>query len=191
MNGLTMNNDIIDVLNDDGTSSANRINLATNTIIIYDDINNHLAKEITDHMPEIRDTNKALIIKINSPGGYVSSTQAILSELSSLDKDIIVDITGICWSAAAFIALLGDVRRMSQFGSCMLHYPRWGSDEQSLNEHKNEIQLAQKEFDAMSKILLKKTNVSYAAYKKKMDSNVDWYLSAQECKKLGIIDEVY
>lgn len=191
--GDMMNPDIIDIPKEDGSLSSNRINLDTNTIIIYDEINDHLAKEISDNINNMGKNTAPLIIKISSPGGYVSSTITIVSELMSYPEEleIIVDITGVCYSGAAIIALAGDHIRMSKFGSYMLHYPHWGSDEQTLNEHKLETKIAEREFDRLCLELLKRTKITPKEYKEKMKANMDWFLTADEAKKLGIVDEVY
>jgi len=182
---------IIDIPNDDGTFSANRINLQTNTLFLYDFISDHVAKEVSDRIGDMAKHGRNLNVMINSAGGFLSSGQAILAELSRFPNEIHVDIVGICWSMAAIIALSGDTCKMSKFGLFMLHYPRWDTGDQSLAEHKLDVKVTGRLFDSMVKSLLSGTKISYSEYKKRMEGNTDWYLTAEQCKKLGIVSEIY
>lgn len=71
--------------------------------------------------------NDIIHIYINSPGGYLNTTQAFLSAMSQTDAYIITEIVGECASAATFIFLAGHEFRVSDDADFMSHTVSYGA----------------------------------------------------------------
>jgi ATP-dependent protease ClpP protease subunit len=183
-------NGTIDILDSNGNISGNRINLSTRTIIIYGFIDEHVAKEISDVLPMmdlVRD--KPITIKINSIGGNLPDTQAIVTEMEKCQSTILVDIVGMAFSGAAVLALVGDEIQMSKYGLYMLHYPRWETDDAPLKQHKLDVKITTEHFERLIKGLLIKTKISIDEFRKQAKD--DWYMTPKVCLKKGIVHNVY
>lgn len=183
-------NNSIEVLDSNGNSTGNRINLRTRTILLFGMIEEAIAKEISDVLPvmdAIRD--KPIHIKINSLGGNVSDTQAVIAEIERCQNTVLVDIVGIAFSGAALLALAGDEISMSKYGLYMLHYPRWESEDVPLKQHKLDIKVVTEHFERTVKALLTKTKISIEEFRKQAKD--DWYLTPKQCLSKGIVNNVY
>jgi ATP-dependent protease ClpP protease subunit len=66
---------------------------------------------------------RPLDLRISSPGGVFAAAIAILLETEEHDRWVATTVTGEACSAAAIVALGGDVRRIDRCSTMMLHYP--------------------------------------------------------------------
>ena len=123
------------------------IDMDTRTIHIHGDIDQEMSKEISYNINKLDDSRLPITVKINSTGGLFEPVCSIITDLSNVNNEVIVDINGVAFSGAAMIALIGDYIRMSRFGQMMLHYLRWGTENQSLPEHRVDIEQSQEHFD--------------------------------------------
>lgn len=172
-----------------GQAYCNKVIIDTRQIFIYDEITPSLALEISEAMPYLRDSNRPLEIKINSMGGHLYSTMAIVSELMSFPVKIYVDITGVAMSGAAMISMAGDYIKMSRFGLYMLHQPNWPTERQSLHEHKVDVKQTELLCDRFFKELLSNTKLTFDEFKKQ--SKNDIYFTPRQALKLGLVHEIY
>jgi len=182
--------DIIDIQDQNGNSSGNRINLSSRTIFLFGFIDEYTSREISDALPEmdaVRDD--PITIKINSTGGNVSDTQSIVTELGECENTIAVNIVGMAFSGAALVALAGDEIKMSKYGLYMLHYPRWETDDAPLKQHKLDVKVITEHFERLVKDLLARTSISIDEFRKQ--ARDDWYMSPKMCLKKGVVDSVY
>jgi len=167
--------------------------ILNNKIFIVGEINNYMSLEISKSMQNIEEhcfkTNKNIEVYINSPGGFLDSCISIISTLKNSEFEMTTDITGVAYSAGAFIALAGDYRKISKFGSIMLHTPSFIIGEK-LEDSENYIQHTREHFDRFIKHLIKDTKLSFNTFKQRCN-NKDWYLSPLEAKKIGIINDIY
>ncbi len=181
---------IIDIGSDKNNLLANRINLDTRIITIFDEIEEHTAKEIIDTLPFLDTVKGTILVQINSMGGCFYSTQAIVSGLLRCENEIEVDIIGVAFSGAAMIVLAGDYVRMSKLGSLMLHYPSWETDYQDLFKHVKDVASLKEHFERMMKTLLKETKLPFDKFKKSTKSE-DFFITPAQCLKYNIVDELY
>jgi ATP-dependent Clp protease protease subunit len=100
----------------------------TATIYVYEAIGEDwmgeglTAKTFADDVSKIGNV-KEINVRINSPGGNVWDARAMASTLRSHKAKKIVDIDGICASAATYLACVGDRVNIAADGVYMVHPP--------------------------------------------------------------------
>ncbi len=138
---------------------------------------------------EASDPNKDIYIYINSPGGSVSSTIAIYDTVQYIRSDVSTICVGMAASGAALILASGAKGKRFALPNSriMLHQPLGGAQGQV-----SDIEIQTKELkrikDTINKILTYHTGQPLEKVEK--DTDRDFYLTAQESKDYGIVDEV-
>lgn len=138
---------------------------------------------------ENQDPKKDIIIYINSPGGSVTSTMAIYDTMQFVKSDISTVCVGMAASGAAVILAAGaKKKRMALPNSeVMIHQVMGEAGGQASDieiSAKHILKIKQK----LNKILAKHTGQK--ADKVEKDSDRDYYMSAEEAKDYGLIDEI-
>jgi len=138
---------------------------------------------------EADDPEKDIIIYINSPGGYVSAQTAIFDTMNYIKPDISTICIGQAMSAAALILAAGTKgkRRALKNARIMFHQISSGAvgHIDDMRIHMNESEFLNKRMIAELARITKKS-----VKRIKQDLNRDYFMSAEEAKKYGIIDEV-
>jgi len=158
-----------------------------------------LAGPIDDHTANIviaqllflesEDTKKDIFLYINSPGGSVTSTMAIVDTMNHVRPDISTFCVGLAASGAAIVLSAGKKgkRYILPNAEVMIHQPMGGVEGQA-----TDIAITAKHIlktrDNLNKLLAKNTNKSLAQVEK--DVERDFFMDAQEAKSYGIIDEI-
>jgi len=136
-----------------------------------------------------KDPKKEIQLYINSPGGFVSDTLAIYDTLQYVQAPISTVCLGTAASGAALLLAAG--RKGRRFAlpnvDIMLHQIMGRVAGQAI-----EIEIASKHMSEMknriNKILAHHTGQPLKTIEK--DTDRDFFLSAKEAKKYGLIDEV-
>ncbi len=135
------------------------------------------------------DGNKDITLYINSPGGSVTSTLAIIDTLNYVKPDVATVCVGMAASGGAWVLSSGT--RGKRFAlpnaEVMIHQPLGGTEGQASDiaitaEH---ILKTKKN---LIKIMSKNTGQSETQTEKDLDR--DFYLTAENAKKYGLIDEI-
>jgi ATP-dependent Clp protease protease subunit len=138
---------------------------------------------------QTEDHEKDIHIYINSPGGIVSSGLAIYDTMQYIKPDIATYCIGQAASMGALLLNAGTKgkRFVLPNSRIMIHQPMGGFHGQATDVeiHAREI-LKMK--DTLNKILAKHTGQPYE--KIQVDTERDYFMSAQEAKEYGIVDEV-
>ena len=138
---------------------------------------------------EASDPDKDIYIYINSPGGSVSSTIAIYDTIQYIKSAVSTICVGLAASGAALILASGTKgKRFALTNSrIMLHQPLGGAQGQV-----TDIEIQTRELkrikDTINQILTYHTGQPLEKVEK--DTDRDFYLTAQESKEYGLIDEV-
>ncbi len=170
--------------------SANTVNTDTRTVILYDDIDMTIAREVSDILPLMDSLdNSDITIKINSTGGDVFAVVSIISEIERCKNKVVCDITGVAYSGAAMIALACDRVIMSKYGLLMLHYPNWETENKTLVEHQKDLTVTQEHFERIMSKLLEGTKITLKSFKDKIDT--EQYFNPNQCLKAKLINEIY
>ncbi len=139
---------------------------------------------------EAEDPKKDIQLYVNSPGGSVTAGLAILDTMNYVKPDISTVCVGIAASAAAVILSAG--KKGKRFAlpnsEVMIHQPWGGAQGQA-----TDIEITAKHIlatrERLNKILAKNTGQDVKKIEK--DVERDYFMSAEDAKKYGIVDEIY
>ena len=128
-------------------------------------------------------------IYINSPGGSITAGMAIYDTMNFVKSDISTICIGMCASMAAFLLSSGarNKRYSLPNGEVMIHQPLGGAQGQA-----TEIKIAAERIlklkEKLNKILSNNTNQDIK--KIEQDTERDYFMSADEALKYGLIDKI-
>jgi ATP-dependent Clp protease protease subunit len=154
---------------------------------IDDDVANLIIAQLL--FLEAEDSEKPIHLYINSPGGSVTAGLAIYDTMQYVRPEIATLCIGQAASMAAWLLAAGTPGRRLGLPNCrvMVHQPMGGFQGQAtdVDIHAREIlKLRQR----MNELLAKHVNKPVEQIAK--DTERDYYLSAQEAKAYGLIDQV-
>ena len=138
---------------------------------------------------EATDPDKDIYIYINSPGGSVSSTIAIYDTIQYIRSDVSTICIGMAASGAALILASGAKGKRFALPNSriMVHQPLGGAQGQV-----TDIEIQTRELkrikDTINKILTHHTGQKFEKVEK--DTDRDFYMTAQESKEYGLVDDV-
>ena len=155
---------------------------------IDDDVANLIIAQLLFLQAE--DPKKDISLYINSPGGSVTAGLAILDTMNHIKPHVSTVCVGMAASAAAVILAAGE--KGKRYGlpnsEVMIHQPWGGAQGQA-----TDIEITAKHIlatrDRLNKILAKATGQSLEKIQK--DVERDYFMTADEAKKYGILDTVY
>ncbi len=154
---------------------------------IDDDVANILQAQLL--FLDSSDPHKDIQIYLNSPGGVVQSGLGIYDTMQWVSSDVATICTGMAASMAAIILAAGAKGKRSalRHSRVMIHQPSGGMQGQSIDMEitvKEIIKLKQELYS----ILADHTGKPYEDIEK--DSDRDYWMTAQEAKEYGLLDEV-
>jgi ATP-dependent Clp protease protease subunit len=135
------------------------------------------------------DSKKDIQIYLNSPGGSVYAGLGIYDTMQYIQPDVATICTGMAASMAAVILCAGakGKRTSLKHSRVMIHQPMGGAEGQA-----SDIEITAKEIQKLKKelyeIIAKHSNQEYEKVWK--DSDRDYWMTADEAKEYGMIDEV-
>ncbi|MDD2677932.1 MAG: ATP-dependent Clp protease proteolytic subunit [Candidatus Paceibacterota bacterium] len=138
---------------------------------------------------EHQDPKKDILLYINSPGGSVTSALAIYDTMQYVKPDVVTLCMGMAASGAAVLLAAGKKGKRVALPSSeiLLHQVMGGAEGQA-----TEIEIAAKQIIRVKKqlnqILAKHTG--QAISKVERDTERDFWLTPEEAKNYGIIDEI-
>ncbi len=138
---------------------------------------------------ESEDPKKDIHLYINSPGGSVTSTMAMLDTMNHIKPDVSTFVVGIAASGAAI--LLAGGKKGKRFAlpnaEIMIHQP-WGGAQGQATDIEITARQILKTRAKLNKILSETTGKSLSQIEK--DVERDYFMTADEAKKYGVIDKV-
>ncbi len=138
---------------------------------------------------EAEDEKKDIKIFINSPGGVVTSAMAIFDTMEFVKPEVQTICVGQAASAASILLSAGakGKRYMLPNSRVLIHQPMGGIEGQvtDISIHAKEILRIK---DRLNEILAQKTGQPLT--KIKTDVERDYFMTAEEAKKYGIVDEI-
>jgi len=135
--------------------------------------------------------DEPVTIKLCSGGGEIYPAHAIIGRLQRSKCKIIIEAYGQIMSAATSIFCAADVRRSSKYTTFMFHQTKLALPELITRDLNNEIEQNNKEEHLYLEILAEHTGKSIAFWNKLIKSGKNVYLTAEQCKKFGLVDEVF
>ncbi len=138
---------------------------------------------------QMEDVNKDINVYINSPGGAVTAGLAIYDTMQFVKCDVATYCVGQASSMGAMLLCAGTKGKRHGLPNSriMIHQP-WGGIQgaaEDISRHAKEILRMR---DRINEILSAHTGQSLEKVQK--DTDRDYFMSAQEAKEYGLIDEV-
>ena len=160
-------------------------------IFLGEDVNEHTANLVVAQLLHLAytDSDKDIKLYINSPGGSVYDGMAIYDTIQYIKPDVQTIGIGLQASMGAFLLSSGTKGKRVALPSSriMIHQPSSGTQGKISDQ---EIALKEGLYlkHQLNKILAKNTGQKLAKIEKDVDR--DFWMSADEAKAYGIIDEV-
>lgn len=155
---------------------------------INDDIANVIIAQLL--FLESEDPDKDIMIYINSPGGHVTAGMAIFDTMQHVRCDVATICMGQAASMGSFLLAAGTKGKRYALPNSriMIHQPLAGFQGQA-----TEIEIHARELlktrDNLNRLLAKHTGQPIE--KIQQDTERDYFMSAEEAKTYGLIDEVF
>jgi ATP-dependent Clp protease, protease subunit len=165
--------------------------LRDNIIFLDGPIDDHVANLIIAQMLFLQseDSKKDISLYINSPGGSASATLAMIDTMNHIKNDVSTIVVGMAASGGAWLLSAGTKGKRFALpnSEIMIHQPLGGAEGQASDieiRAKNILKLREN----LAKIMAKNTGQTLSKVEKDIDR--DYFMSAEEAKKYGIIDKV-
>jgi ATP-dependent Clp protease protease subunit len=139
---------------------------------------------------EADDPEKDINVYINSPGGFVASGLAIYDTIQFVRPNVATTCVGQAASMGALLLAAGTKGKRAALphSRIMIHQP-WGGVQGQVSDieiHTKELLLVKKK---VNELLVKHTGQPMEKIEKDTDRN--FFMSAEEAKAYGLIDEVF
>ena len=165
--------------------------LKENIIFLGGIIDDHASNSIVAQLLYLqsKDPKKDISFYINSPGGSVTSTLAILDTMNHIKNDVSTVCVGVAASGGAWLLAGGKKgkRQSLENAEIMIHQPLGGAQGQA-----SDIEITAKHIlrtrERLNKIMAKNTGQKLSQIEKDVDR--DFFMDANEAKKYGIIDHI-
>ncbi len=135
------------------------------------------------------DPKKDIKLYINSPGGLVTGTLAIIDTMNHIKCDVSTVCVGLAASGAAWVLSSGKKGKRFALPNAevMIHQPLGGVQGQTTDIEIRAKQMLRSR-ETLAKIMAKNTGQPLAKIEK--DIERDYFMIAEEAKKYGIIDSI-
>ena len=165
--------------------------LRERVIFLVGPVNDHTANLIVAQLLFLESENpdKEISLYINSPGGSVSAGMAIYDTMNFIKPAVSTMCIGMAASMGAFLLAAGAKgKRFSLPNSkVMIHQPLGGTQGQA-----TEIEIAAREIlktrERLNQLLAENTGQPLSRIE--VDTERDYYLTADEAKAYGLVDDV-
>ncbi len=161
-------------------------------IFLTGEINDAVADAVVAQLIylEGKDPNKDICLYINSPGGSVTAGMAIYDTMNYIKCDVSTICIGLAASMGAFLLSSGakGKRYALKNSEIMIHQPLGGAQGQA-SDIKIQADHIIKTKHRLNSILAENSGKPYEVVEK--DTDRDNYLSAEEAKEYGLIDEIF
>ncbi|WP_413162152.1 ATP-dependent Clp protease proteolytic subunit [Capilliphycus salinus ALCB114379] len=160
-------------------------------IFLSEEVDDGIANAIVAYMLYLdsEDPNKPIYLYINSPGGSVTAGMAIYDTMQYIKADVVTICVGLAASMGAFLLAAGTPgkRLALPHARIMIHQPLGGTRGQA-----SDIEIEAKEIlrirGLLNSILAEQTHQPLEKIEK--DTDRDYFLSAEEAKNYGLVDQV-
>lgn len=160
-------------------------------IFLSDEVNDVTASLVIAQLLflDAEDPGKDIFLYINSPGGSVTAGMGIYDTMQYIKSDVSTICVGMAASMGAFLLAAGakGKRYALPNSTVMIHQPLGGAQGQA-SDIKIHADFIIKTREKLNKILSERTGKALEQVEK--DTDRDNFLSAEEAKDYGLIDEI-
>ena len=170
------------------------IDAESNIIYISEEIAEHTLPELIQKFRTVTRFNdpekdvQPINLMINCLGGDLITTLGIIDYLNSVDRPVNTICRGGAMSAAALILTCGTGKRYMSPNSTVMFHEGSMMEMGRVTDVKNSIKWSEVLLDKVYQLLADKTKEDIDFWKKTLQA--DTYLTAEECIKLGVVDEI-
>jgi len=138
---------------------------------------------------ESEDPKKDITLYINSPGGSVTSTLAIVDTMQHIKPNVGTTCVGLAASGGAILLAMGEKGKRFALPNAevMIHQPLGGAEGQA-----SDLAITAKHIlrvkDNLNQMLAKATGQKLETVER--DSDRDYFMTADEAKRYGLVDQV-
>jgi len=174
----------------------------TRKIILWDEITEDsclklqysIEKIVNEDVEDGISPNEAdpITIAISSYGGSLLDIFSVISYIEELKErgyKIVTIADGKAMSAGAFLLMCGSERYARRYASIMVHQLSAGTSG-TISEMENNVREFKRLWDLLKELTVKNTKMTTEQIDNIFNTNQDYYYSAQDCLKLGIVDYV-
>ena len=159
-----------------------------------------LSQEVTDGIAnrivalllylDSEDSSKPIYLYINSPGGSVTAGMAIFDTMQYIRSEVITICVGLAASMGSFLLAAGapGKRLALPHARIMIHQPMGGTGRRQASDIEIEANEILRIRAQLNNILATKCGQPLEKIEK--DTDRDYFLSAEEAKNYGLIDQV-
>ncbi len=139
---------------------------------------------------QAEDPKKDISLYINSPGGSVTATLAMIDTMNYIKNDVSTICVGMAASGGAWLLSAGKKGKRYALSNSemMIHQPLQGGIEGQASDIEITARQIIKTKERLAKIM--SDNTGQDLKKVTADIDRDFYMSADEAKKYGLIDKV-
>lgn len=139
---------------------------------------------------EAENPDKDINLYINSPGGSITAGMAIYDTMQLIKPNVSTICVGMAASMGAFLLAAGEKGKRYALPNAeiMIHQPAGGTQGQATDIEIHARRILQMK-ENLNRILAERTGQNIE--KIQQDTERDYFMSAQESKEYGIIDEVF
>ena len=137
------------------------------------------------------DDDRPIKMYLTTPGGCVESGLAVFGFLKSLPETLEVHVLGYAYSMGIILVQAGDIRTIDRHASLMAHWGHQAIEDNNPVNYEMKQKFQRKLDDTCDGILLqalKRKKKSWTLNKVKKATQFDWYMSAEEALKHGLVD---
>ncbi len=161
-------------------------------IFLGEEVNAHTANLVIAQLLFLahEDPKKDIKLYINSPGGSVYDGLGIIDTMNYIEPDVQTIGIGLQASMGAMLLSSGakGKRYALEYSRIMIHQPSYGAPNNKITDQEIELREGLYLKKLLTEMLAKNTGTSAKQVEKDMDR--DNWMSAEEAKAYGIIDEV-
>lgn len=161
-------------------------------IFLAEEVDDAMANAIVAYMLYLDsdDPTKPIYIYINSPGGSVTAGMAIYDTMQHIKSEVVTICVGLAASMGAFLLTAGTKgkRLALPHARIMIHQPLGGTGRRQATD----IEIEAKEILRIKTLLnqIMADSSGQTLEKVEKDTDRDYFMSAQEAKEYGLIDQV-
>lgn len=165
--------------------------LKDNIIFMGGPIDDHTANLVIAQLLFLQseDPKKDIFLYINSPGGSVSATLAMIDTMNHIKNDVATVCVGLAASGGAWLLSSGKKGKRYALpnSEIMIHQPLGGAEGQA-----SDIIIRAEYMLKIKKNLIKMMSKNTGQPEAKIEKDIDrdFFMSSEEAKKYGIIDKI-
>jgi ATP-dependent Clp protease protease subunit len=172
-------------------SWMSRALMKSRTIIASRQVSDRMAQDVITRLLllEQQDPKAPITVYINSPGGSADSGFAIYDAMKMVSCPIRTVVVGLCASAGVTLFMGGDKgqKYATPYSRFMLHQPSTGAIGAA-----SDLEITAKEILRIREVYAEIIQREMGIEKEKLleDANRDFWLSAADAKKYGLVDKI-